>query len=148
MIQQSRIPVSEAYLLALGRAAYNFACAEWAVKLVMEELRPGYIKLNENDTAGELAEEFLAASRKAHLPDDAGTDLIDVAHRFRNLIRSRNDLLHAHPFTVTGGEQQLARDRNGNHVEWTLAEIREVAEAFEECALAVGEVHQKHLSAR
>jgi hypothetical protein len=137
-------PVSAAYALALGRATYNFACLEWAVKQTLERLRPGYLKRNENDTAGEVAEEFLQAARKARLPDAAVEDLIDAAHRFRNLVPLRNNLLHAHPVTAAGGEQVLARNRNGQYNEWEQAEIDAAADAFEECTRAVAEIRGKY----
>lgn len=137
--QGQRLHVSEAYLRALGRATYAFACLEWSVLQLMERLEPGYIHRNENDTAGQIAEEFLAAARKARVPEPPAEALVDLAFRFRALVPSRNDLFHAHPFVAENGEERLRRNRNGASIEWTIAEIDETADAYEACSAAIAD---------
>ncbi len=137
-------PISAAYAVALGRATYNFACLEWSVKQLLDRLRPGYLDKHQNRTAGETADEFLAATRKAHLPEAAIDDLIDVGHRFRAMVPVRNDLLHAHPVTAANGEEMLARNHASSFNTWERAEIDEAADAFAECTRAVAEIRAKY----
>ncbi|MEO8668508.1 MAG: hypothetical protein ABI399_08335 [Bauldia sp.] len=137
---------SSAYLLALGRATYNFACLEWSVKQLMERLRPGHLEPKHSRTAGELAEDFLHAARKTDLSDAAINDLVDAGHRFRAMVPIRNDLLHAHPVTAANGEAMLARNHTNSFNTWERAEIDEAADSFAEVTRAVAEVQRKYLA--
>jgi hypothetical protein len=56
-------------------------------------------------------------------------------------IRSRNRLLHAHPYTAFGGAQQL----QGGGVEWPVDLVEQAARAYEEAAIVGSTILQDDL---
>ena len=125
--QSERIPVSNEYLQALGRATYNFASSEWGIVWLMETIRPGFLKTASGLTAGMIAKQFLKAVERL---DDTVPDkdrLRALGHGFNELIQERNGLLHGNPYTAPGGEQRLLYDGKNGHRDWSIEAMREFA---------------------
>ncbi len=55
---------------------------------------------------------------------------------YRDAIKRRNKLFHAHPYTAKDGSQQLG----GGGIEWPMAEVDSAAKMFEEAAIACNDI--------
>jgi hypothetical protein len=132
-----RVQIDDAYLLALGRAAYTFARLEWQVVWCLEKLKPGYIrKLGRKEaagrptTAGGIAKDFQQAVR-AH-PDAAlKAKLEPPAEVFINLAKERNSFLHAIPGTAPDGTQLVFRYGEPR----TIQKLEDIADEFTACEI-------------
>jgi len=90
-------------------------------------------------TAGQIAAHFrtLVETSKAD-PDHQRLSVI--AQRFGEVVRSRDDLLLARPYTAEGGEQRLSyRGRHGLG-DWPIEAILGVAREFEELAIETNDL--------
>jgi transcriptional regulator with XRE-family HTH domain len=123
-----RVPVEPAYVSALGLAVFAFARLEWAAVWCCERIAPTSINNTLPRMAGDLADKFisLAATRPAS-PEQA--DLCDAAVEFKDLVRTRNALLHGKPGSTDAGAQRLFRDG----LPWTVEMIEDAADAFTAC---------------
>lgn len=134
-----RIPVDEAYVALLGRAVYNFAYLEWAVIYTVETLLPGYLsKYTEaarSMPSGAVANDFRErVIERTDLKPDLKDKLATCAGRFSRLVNDRNRLIHAHPYTVESGDQQLNYQGRLPSTSWSVEEVEAVAREFDDAA--------------
>jgi hypothetical protein len=103
-----RAPVDEAYVEALGRAAYTFARLEWDAVWCAEKMQPGYINTIESKkkTAGTIAKDLLKLV-KNHSSSAVKAAALAPAQEFDRLVQIRNAILHGKPGTVSNGDQRL-----------------------------------------
>lgn len=147
MTYVSRIPADEQYLAALGRAFYNFAYLEWVIISTIARLSTaGHGAVPWGQTAKFIARALLDAIETAEPPVDESVrrSLLRVHQDFRAAMRTRNRLLHAHPFTNVEGEQRLS----AHHREWTMSEVEAAAQQFEEAALFANGMFHGELASR
>jgi len=110
---RERIPVADVYLLALGRATYNFAYLEWGIVWLVETIDHGFLETSRRLTAGRIAARFLEAVGRIGPNYADRPALLALGEEFRAFVDERNRLMHGNPFTATGGEQRLLYD--GKH---------------------------------
>lgn len=91
--------------------------------LACERLRPGILEELDDRTAGRVADTLVGLVRDR-------PPLLAAAVRFRALVRSRNNLLHARPGFDDHGVARLFRDGDA----WSIGEIQAIARAFADCA--------------
>jgi hypothetical protein len=135
MAYHSRISAEPEYLLALGRAVYNFAYLEWGIIWTIVKLSAdGFDCVPKGKPAHVIARAFSAAIKNAKPPLSAQLrhQLVKVDESYRAAIKRRNKLFHAHPFTAQDGGQRLG----GGAIEWPLKEIDSAAMEFEETAIS------------
>ena len=104
------MPKDPDYLEALGRAIYRWAMMEWAVIYLAEELHPesGLAKRSATMTSREVTEQFHAALAATKVSDSTLSDARAILYDYDTLVPRRNDIVHAHPATVSG-QQRLHR---------------------------------------
>jgi len=135
MAYQSRIPAEDIYLLSAGRAFYNYTYLEWGVIWTIAKLSSGGMgDVPKGETAKKIATALSRAIENTEppLPKQLRLELIKFHEAFIEAIRKRNKLLHAHPYTAPGGEQQLG----GGGVQWPISAVDEAALFFEETAIS------------
>lgn len=134
MVYPSRIPADDIYLQSVGRAFYNFTYLEWVVVWTIVKLSAdGFGSVPRGKTAAVIAKAFRRAidTTKPPLSAPLLQKLINFHKMYLEAIRSRNKLLHAHPYTAPGGAQQLG----GGGVEWPVEAVDEAAQLFERAAI-------------
>lgn len=139
MTYQSRIPADSQYLNAVGRAFYNFTYLEWVVIWTIVKLSAdGFASVPRGQPASYIATALVKAiaSTEPPLPESLRRSLVRFHESYLVAISKRNKLLHAHPYTATNGEQQLA----GGGVEWPMQAVDEAAKFFEDSALLGNEI--------
>jgi hypothetical protein len=128
-MSEFRIPADDAYTAILGRAVYNFTYYEGIVVETLEKLCPGYLRRhsNEGPTSGHVARLFIETAEAVE-----SSALAKCAATFDDLRKERDKLLHAHPYTVDGGLQQL-HYRGGRHLatKWPTDEVGDLALKFD-----------------
>lgn len=124
--QAERIPVADEYILALGRATYNFAYLEWGMIWLAEAIKPGFLPETSTMTAGMIAHHFSKLVSK--LTNGDKDQLVTLADDFTDLVVDRNRLMHGNPYTAEGGEQRLSY--NGKHglKRWTVLDMMDFAD--------------------
>ena len=118
--QSERIPASDEYLRALGRATYNFAYLEWGIIWLAEILQPGFHRNASGKTAGKIAGCF---SKAVELLDDTQPSKIRLralASDFTQIVDDRNSLMHGNPHTARTGEQRLLYAGRHGRRDWTI----------------------------
>ena len=123
--ERLRTPVDAPYLHATGLALICFARLEWSVVWCCEKLQSGYLGTIQRKAAGEIANDFVEMTL-AHADPDISSNLSLRANEFRNLVKRRNDLMHAKPGTASTGEQRLFREGT----EWKIASLDALADEF------------------
>jgi hypothetical protein len=126
--ERTRIAVADGYLNALGRATYNFAYLEWGIVWAWECIDKGSIQTVKSLTAGQIADQF--KRQVETLPDSHSLKirLTDLAIEFQNFVKWRNKLMHANPYTASGGEQCLLYNGRNSTQDWPIAEIDEFSD--------------------
>jgi transcriptional regulator with XRE-family HTH domain len=123
-----RVLVEPAYISALGLAIFAFAQLEWAAIWCCERIAPGSINNTLPRMAGDLADTLI--NLVADLPPSSEqVALCATAADFKELVRTRNALLHAKPGSADDGAQRLFRDG----LAWTVEMIDDAADAFTAC---------------
>jgi hypothetical protein len=131
---KSRIPADPEYLRAVGCAFYNFTYLEWVVVWTIVKLSAdGFESVPRGKSASHIARALITAiaSTTPPLSEDLRRKLVTFHERYLEAIRTRNKLLHAHPYTAAGGAQQLG----GGGVEWPLDTVDDAAKLFEDAAI-------------
>lgn len=126
----SRIPADAGYLSALGRAFYNFTYLVWIVVSTIARFSPrGCAAVPQGQTARTIARALLRAIDEASPPlaPAVRRDLLQVHERHLQVIRVRNKLLHAHPFTAEDGSQRLSAGCRP----WSTEAVDDAAQHFE-----------------
>jgi hypothetical protein len=134
MTYQSRIPVDPTYIHAVGTAFYNFTYLEWVVVWTIVKLSTdGFASVPLGETAKVIATALLKAIENTSppLPAPLRKRLIKFHESYLAAIRSRNKLLHAHPYTAQDGQQQLG----GGGIEWPISKVDQAAQLFENAAI-------------
>lgn len=117
--------VEQEYLIALGRATYNFALLEHNMRWLGEVLQPGFLAETKGMTAGHLSQKLINLCRSAEA-DDAD-QLDSLSQDFEQLCKERNGLLHGTPITAHSGEQRLEYDGKSGAFSWSIERIYEFA---------------------
>jgi hypothetical protein len=140
--ERLRIPIDAPYLHVTGLALICFARLEWSAVWCCEKLQPGYLGTiqSQRKTPGTIANDF-AGMTAAHADPDISSNLGSRANEFRNLVKRRNDLMHAKPETASTGEQRLFR----NGTEWTIVSIEALADEFAALDIALNDFFHRVL---
>ena len=149
MVNNWRIPVSESYVSAIGRATYNFSYLQWGVVCICEKLEQTFIDWSKGKTAGEIGTKFKTiVTSDASIPEAKTKErLLELANRFWLLVDKRNMLSHGNPITPTNGEQRLLYfGKGGRMFEWTETDIIAAAEEFETAAIEATDLYWKYLA--
>ncbi len=134
MAYQSRIPADPTYIHSVGTAFYNFTYLEWVVVWTIVKLSTdGFASVPRGETAKVIATALRKAIENTSppLPAPLRKRLIKFHESYLVAIRSRNKLLHAHPYTTQDGQQQLG----GGGIEWPISEVDQAAQLFENAAI-------------
>jgi len=143
-----RVPANDTYVALLGRAVYNFAYLEWAVIYTIETLAPGYLAeytgaarpMPSSVVANTLRERVIG---RTDLSSDLKDKLAACADRFSRLVNDRNRLIHGHPYTAEGGNQQLSYQGRLPSTSWSIDEVEVIAREFDDAACEMNDVfHQ------
>lgn len=138
MQHDSRVPVTQGYAEALGRAAYIFSYLEWGIVWLAETMSPGFLERVSGMTAGTIAREFDTLVQSCAANDaDA---LRRLSSTFAHLVKDRNALLHGVPYTAQGGEQRLLHLGPNGRRDWTEKLVREAGRRFELAALEASQL--------
>jgi len=138
--RSERIPVSDEYLRALGRATYNFAYLEWGIIHLTKTLRPDFLQDATSKTAGELSGCF---SKAVELLDDTWPSkarLQTLAEYFTQIVAARNSLMHGNPHTAQTGEQRLLYDGRHGRRDWTIELMAEFSSRAATASMEVGDL--------
>ncbi|MEL6948151.1 MAG: hypothetical protein AAFO73_11025 [Pseudomonadota bacterium] len=136
--EAERIPVSDAYLRAVGRATYNFSYLEWGIVWLSETLERGFLDKVSRMTAGQIAEHFSRLTSK--LEGEDGERLIALARTFTELVVDRNRLMHGNPYTADGGVQQLSYNGKHGRKQWTESDIMDFADKVASASIESGQL--------
>jgi hypothetical protein len=138
--ERTRIPVHDDYLIALGRATYNFAYLEWGIVWAWECIDKGSIQKVKLLTAGQIAEQFKKQTET--LPDSHSFKirLTVLAFEFQNFVKRRNKLVHANPYTASGGEQRLLYNGSNSTQDWPITQINEFSDDAAKLSIDAGEL--------
>ena len=131
-----RIPVDDAYIYALGLAAYAFARCEWQVVWCCEKIKPGAIHkiVDAEKTAGSIGKLFSDLVR--NMPKSKGREELAVAAAdFLRLVGIRNQILHGKPCTAPDGEQRLS----SNEI-IQISDLEDAADAFADCGSVLNDL--------
>ena len=126
-----RIPIDEKYLLAIGRATYNFTYLEKIIVDIIAKIsNEGHAVIPAKATAGTICKKLEQLIPTSHA--DIQAELSSIHSSFKNAIdNNRNKLLHAHPYTSIDGEQQIGYPDK----DWTTESIYQAAKEFELIAI-------------
>lgn len=139
MMETQRLQVDPAYLQSVGRAFYTFAYLEWVVVTLVARVSGDDIaRVPRGETATVTAKALARAVSNADpaLPYTLRRDITMFVDRFREAIRVRNRLLHAHPYSASGTLQQL----RSTDYDWPIARVDEAGALFESIALEATEI--------
>lgn len=128
------IPAADSYLRELGRATYNFAYLEWGIVWLTETLEPGFLKAAKKLTAGKIAERFARAVEGVPSSDGDQPELVELARKFRDIVKERDQLVHGNPYTANGGEQRLLYSGRHGRKDWT----EDLIQQFSDVAATLG----------
>jgi hypothetical protein len=127
MIQyQSRIPVENSYLQAIGQAFYNFATTEWNIVYLGSLISPSFVTRESGASFGVVAREFSLLCDTGRFPD-----CVDIANRFAAATVRRQDLVRSIPITAAGGAQILDGSEAEKDTQWTEADVLAFAKDLE-----------------
>jgi hypothetical protein len=137
-----RIQVAKEYVIALGRATYNFAYLEWGIVWIGQALKPGFINEVSELTARSIGKEVakIIAASSGHL---LFQQLSTLSAKFPELVKRRNSLMHGNPYTAEGGAQQLLYDGQHGRQEWRVQDILDAARDFEDAAIEAANLLHK-----
>jgi len=124
-----RVPVSDDYVAALGKATYVFAILEWNAVWCCERLKPGFINNLGRKTAGDIAIALIKHVSQIH-DESQKQACVGLADEFKRLVSIRNGILHGKPGTSSDNEQRLFR----NGTAWTIEMIDNAADQFAACS--------------
>lgn len=145
MAYQSRIPADPAYVQATGRAFYNFTYLGWVVVWKIVKLsHDSFQSVPKGEPARSIAKALINAIGQTSppLPKNLRYCLIKFHEDYVSAIRSRNKLLHAHPYTAAGGLQQLG----GGGLQWSIESVYEAAKSFEDAAIKGNDIFHGDLT--
>lgn len=138
-----RVPIDEAYVVALGRAAYVFATLEWNAVWCCERMQQNYIQRLGRKTAGQIAGDLARLARRRPVHQDQKACL-EPASEFSRLVLVRNSILHGKPGTAPSGAQRLFRDGSP----WTAELIDDAADQFATCSIGLNALLYNQLKAK
>jgi hypothetical protein len=113
------MPADPDYFESLGRAIYRWAQMEWALVYLAEGLRSEGSKAHRSAsmTSVLVARRLRSALADTKVSDSAYMDAKAIADEYADLLRRRNDIVHAHPATIKD-QHRLHRVRaDGTHEE-------------------------------
>ena len=130
-----RVSVDSTYLAAIGMAAYCFATMEWNAVYCGEKLSPGYVNTVAEKTAGVIARDIVGFTQLV-TEQNKQARYQTATNNFAQLVKRRNDLMHATPGTFESG-QRLGR----SGIPWELADINNIADDFATCSIELNELY-------
>lgn len=146
MDYQPRISADPDYLMALGRAAYNFAYLEWVVIWTIVKLsEDGFESVPKREPSRRISNALVKTISGTSPPLDTGLHrrLVRFEERFRGAIDVRNRLIHAHPYTASDGSQQLG---GGGGFERPIEDVIGAAKLFEGVAIEGNDIFHGDLA--
>jgi hypothetical protein len=72
--------------------------------------------------------------------------LDDVQQKFSQLVKVRDQLIHAHPGTAPDGAQQLFYSGRHGRTKWPMEQVEKTAIDFEEAAIAANNLFHNYWS--
>ena len=135
---QSRIPVQDSYLKAVGQAFYNFATAEWSVVYLGSLISPSFVTRESGADFGVVAREFALLCDTGRFPE-----CTDISRRFADATAKRQDIVRSIPITASGGGQILDGSEAGKDTQWTEAEVLALAEELQNLDIAANSLYYK-----
>ncbi len=136
-----RIPVDDDYLVALGRATYNFAYLEWGIIWLADTLQPEFLHNAEGKTAGQIAEEFCSIVKGLDNADRDKVQLQRIADDFHKIIADRNSLMHSNPYTAYPDEEQrLLYSNKPRREDWTIEKMKDFSCRTADMSIKAGEL--------
>ena len=136
--EAERIPVSDDYIRALGRATYNFAYLEWGIIWLSETIERGFLTEVPSMTAGQIATHFSRLALKQE--GDDKERLIALACSFTTLVQDRNRLMHGNPYTAENGIQQLLYNGRHGQKRWSESDIMDFADKVASASIEAGQL--------
>lgn len=127
------MPTDPDYFESLGRAIYRWAQMEWAIVYLAEEIHSEGRKAHRSAsmTSVLVARQLRSALGDTNVSDSAYTDAKAISDEYEDLIRRRNEIVHAHPATIKD-EHRLHRVlADGTH---ELIELDDLVAFSSECA--------------
>jgi hypothetical protein len=140
-----RIKADPAYLQAVGQAFYNFTYLEWGIVWTIVKLSAnGFGSVPKGQTATYFAKALTNAIENTQppLPNSLRKRLTKLDEAYRLAIKSRNKLLHAHPYTASDGTPRL-----GGGVDWPIEAVHAAAKLFEDTAIECNNIFHGDLKA-
>tara|TARA_R110002096_G_scaffold101785_2_gene225209 strand:- start:461 stop:925 length:465 start_codon:yes stop_codon:yes gene_type:complete len=137
---RERIPASDDYLKALGRATYNFAYLEWGIIWLTETLERGFLSKVSKLTAGKIANNFEIIARSIGDYDPQKTEIVSLSVDFKKFVKERNKLMHGNPFTAEDGEQRLLYNGRLGRRDWEVALIEDFADEAALLSIKAGKI--------
>ncbi len=121
-------PVDESYVSAIGRAAFCFMVLEWNAVYCCESLKNGIIHSLTKKTAGGIATEFIKLAENELPASNNKNALVAAAYEFKELVKLRNQLLHAHPCAQPGNPHNSRISHQASV--WEPEDINLAADSF------------------
>ncbi|MDH2314000.1 hypothetical protein [Methylobacterium brachiatum] len=145
---RSRIPCDPEYALALGQAAYSYSYLEWQAICVARKLKTDFIAEDMYTwPAGKIARAIyeVVKEKRSLLPDPTYRKVKATVAELWDAAELRNDMLHAYPYTSSGGAQRLGRRTNGKNAEWTFERFDAATAFFEDLSVRLNDIFYKDL---
>ncbi|MEI8393211.1 MAG: hypothetical protein WCF85_00645 [Rhodospirillaceae bacterium] len=134
---QAGVPVTDIYLIELGRAIYNFAYLRWGVVWQIANCDPSFPNGAGDLSSEQIATAFTDMANKLPQDNPDRTKLIANAAAFQDERRTLLRLINGNPCTGPGGEQMLLYNGGLGYTLWTDDALDEAAQAFENSILAL-----------
>jgi hypothetical protein len=138
--ERDRIPADKKYLASLGRAAYNFVYLEWGIVWVWECIERGALSKVGKLTAGQIAKKFKEATSKRKIDCPFRSRLSTLSIDFEMIVKQRDSLLHANPYSAEVGEQRLMYNGRNERKDWPIDNINDVADRFAVLSIEAGDL--------
>jgi hypothetical protein len=111
---QSRIPIKDSYLQAVGQAFYNFATAEWSIVYLGSLISPSFVTRESGADFGVVDREFSLLCETGKIPE-----CVEISKRFSDASAKRQVLVRSIPITAVDGAQILDGSEAGKDTQWT-----------------------------
>ncbi len=135
--------VKKDYVCALGLATFTFSSLEWEVAWCAEKISPGTLRkiMDDEMTAGKIAKKFVNITKNMRTFKEH-EKLKDLACRFMELVKIRNNIMHGNPCAGSNGESRLSGKGN-NIIE--IPDLETAADNFAECGINLNRIRYNFL---
>jgi hypothetical protein len=137
-----RQPGDDDFLLALGRAVFNYSILEWNVVYICSALDPscGYPSGSTADPGGKIRVQLAKCLAEAVVSPPLRQRLERLVVDFGAMVTLRNHVLHARPCTTSQGRPGLSRTIVGAPELETAEHLHAIALRFEEVGIEAGAI--------